>query len=676
MKKNKDIKYKKVRSQLLFTMIIVILLPVAILGTASYMKAFNVLDNKLALTTEQTTREVKESLSEYMGGIENQLSALAVNSIVKALAEGEDSSDNLSIDPSIKAIELLENFNNNNDTVISTYIANEKGEIYKYPKVVKLNGYDPRTEAWYLTAKANPNQVSWSEPNINTITGNITISVTKAIVQNGETVGVIGFDVEMDLMAKKLINITLGREGFIVLATSEGIFMSHPEESLIGTDVLTQQALWQEVSNNDSGFARYEYEGNKRFTSYVTDERTGWKILGIMNEKELVNDTKALRDYIIMGGFIAIVLASIIAIAIARGIAVPLNHIKDAFIKASSGDLSVRTDTKRIDEFGELSNSFNDMMENIKVLIMEVKQSAKTVVETSASLTDITSQTSRATNEVALTIGEIAISAGDQARDTEIGAIKVNDLSNKIEEVQQSTDHVFEMSEETNQLSVRGLQTVKLLIEKTLESSEAAEEVGKIVKGVNESSEAISSITQTITSIADQTNLLALNAAIEAARAGDVGRGFAVVAEEIRKLAEQSGKATTEIRQLIEDIQSRAQSAVFAMQDAKEVVQEQNEAVRETEVIFNQISQAIESVKDQVMVVKQSTNEMVTQKEEIVSVIENVSASAEETSASTQQVSAATEEQLASIEEVTHYAGNLEKLAVQLREIIGKFIID
>ncbi len=671
-KPKKEEKAKKIRNQLIFIMIIVILLPVGLIGGASYRRSFKILSGKLALTTEQTTNEVKGTMIEYMAGIENQVSALAENSFIIELAKEENEVDeykNL-------GFELLENFNQHNNSVVNTFIISKNGNEYKNPQNNQLRDTSLSTSQWYQTAVSNPNVTTWSKPTINSYFRDVTITVAKAIVHNGEVLGVIGFEIDMKVITDKLMKTKLGSEGYVALINTDGVFISHPDENVVGTNTLTEQAIWQEISSKDSGFVNYEYNGDKQFISFTAINSIDWIILGVMNNNELVDDTKALRNFILIGSIIASFIAIGIAAIIAIGISIPLNVITNAFNKVSMGDLSVRTNLKHKDEFGQLSNSFNDMVENIKDLVIEVKQSSETVVETSTALANITQQTSAATNEVALTIEEIAKSAGEQAKDTEIGVMKINCLANKIDEVKQSTSHVYEVSEETNQLSVKGLETVKLLIEKTLESSHAAGEVGKIVDGVNKSSESISTITQTITSIAEQTNLLALNAAIEAARAGEAGKGFAVVAEEIRKLAEQSGKATKEIRQLIEDIQTRAQLAVRAMNDTKSIVEKQNDAVKETESIFNQISTAIESVMNQVITVQKSTEEMAMQKDEIIEVIENVSVTAEETSASTQQVSAATEEQLASMEEVTHHAADLKILAEQLELLINKFIVN
>ncbi|MBM7615190.1 methyl-accepting chemotaxis protein [Alkaliphilus hydrothermalis] len=673
-KNQKKQKSRKIRTQLIGIMILVILLPVSILGTMTYLKAFRILDEKLGQTTQQTTREAGEALNEYLWGIEKQVAALADNSIMKEIAR-EAEEDTLPYDSMGMGMELLKNFNDSNPSVINSYIGTEKAGMYIYPHTDLPEGWDPRTRPWYSAAMKNKGKVAWSEPYVDTASGQITLTAAKSIEYNGGTVGVLAFDVDLNMITQKMAEVKLGEEGYLALATGDGTVLVHPMAEIIGTDEITKQSFWGEASGNESGFTRYEFNGTRRFASYVTNESTGWKILGIMSGSELVDDTSDIRNYIIIASIIAIILGAVISLLIANNVSSPLKQIKEAFAKAATGDLSVRTSMKRRDEFGDLSNSFNDMMENLKALIYEVQQSTQVVVETSTSLANITDQTNVATNEVALTIEEIAKSAGEQARDMEEGVGKVDNLAHKIGVVQYSTDDVYSKSTETNELSKRGIETVQLLTKKAEESSRATETVGGIVVDVNKSSDAIGMITTTINQIAEQTNLLALNAAIEAARAGEAGKGFAVVADEIRKLAEQSGKATREIQDLIAGIQEKAKSAVSAMDVTEEIMKQQNQAVKETEMIFDQISSAISAIMQKVTEVKGSSNDMAAEKDDLIAVIQNVSATAEETSAATQQVSAATEEQLASIEEVASHSNDLKELAGQLQKVIERFKI-
>ncbi|MDO8915209.1 MAG: methyl-accepting chemotaxis protein, partial [Coriobacteriia bacterium] len=189
-------------------------------------------------------------------------------------------------------------------------------------------------------------------------------------------------------------------------------------------------------------------------------------------------------------------------------------------------------------------------------------------------------------------------------------------------------------------------------------------------------SEEIGKIVDVITSIADQTNLLSLNAAIEAARAGESGRGFSVVAEEVRKLAEGSGKAAEQIGELIKEVQSETAKAVKYMEIGTsevaigtevvgrtgEVLREINDAVSRTAVLADEIAKAMTTQRDRTSSVDRAMHD-------IAAVVEQNAASAEETAAAAQ-------EQTACMEEVSSSAQDLADMAHRLEESVRIFRLE
>jgi methyl-accepting chemotaxis protein len=187
----------------------------------------------------------------------------------------------------------------------------------------------------------------------------------------------------------------------------------------------------------------------------------------------------------------------------------------------------------------------------------------------------------------------------------------------------------------------------------------SVERVGGIIQALGQRSDQIGEIVEVIDEIADQTNLLALNAAIEAARAGEQGRGFAVVADEVRRLAERTGKATKEIANMIRAIQAEANGAVASMEAGQGEVKAGVE-------LANQAGQALTEI---VGVVERVTGQV----QQIAAAAEQQSASSEEISSNVEAVATIGRQGLVAVQGTAQAAGELSQLAVQLQQVVSRF---
>jgi len=260
---------------------------------------------------------------------------------------------------------------------------------------------------------------------------------------------------------------------------------------------------------------------------------------------------------------------------------------------------------------------------------------------------------------VSVAARETSIAAHNQAQSTSASAASIEEMTVSISEVSEIASQTESNSSQTAALAEEGAGLVK----------NAAQEIELISRTVATSSEQIQLLQQrsleiggianVIKEIADQTNLLALNAAIEAARAGEQGRGFAVVADEVRKLAERTAKATTEIGQMIDAIQVETQTAVQAMSTAGPQVDKGLDLARQATGMLDEIHrQALDSL-GKVRDVALATTEQASTATDIAKHVEHIASMAEETNA-TMQNNAAEAEQL-------------EGLADKLRDTVSYF---
>lgn len=485
--------------------------------------------------------------------------------------------------------------------------------------------------------------------------------------------------------------IDLGENGYIYILDKNGNLLAHPSsegENLwdskdkSGKEILFIQ---DQISTalNGGGFTEYTWtlpnsnQVGPKITYVAYHEDWEWIIAAGSYMQDFNAGSNKVLYALLATLIVSFVIGFIVIFLFAKHIANPVKQIRHGLEKVADGDLTVDSiHVKNKDETGDLAQSFNKMLNNLKGLISTVNESSSTVYKASTSLSEISTQTARATDEVALTISEIANSSSEQAQDVSNGLTQINELGEEIEQVANASSEMDNVSNRTNELTGQGLDAVEILSKKSQENSLAASKANEVVLKVNDSTKQIGVITETISQIAEQTNLLALNASIEAARAGEAGNGFAVVADEIRKLSEQSAQAIQGINDIVQEIQNNSQIAVDSIIETKNIAQEQDKAVEDTKNIFNDISGSIGNLIKKASEVTESSIAMNEKKEKMIAMIENLSAISQQTAASTQQVSAATEEQTASIQEVAGFAEELNRLSNELMDIVNRFKID
>ena len=306
-------------------------------------------------------------------------------------------------------------------------------------------------------------------------------------------------------------------------------------------------------------------------------------------------------------------------------IATTAGYIAQGDLTQSVAFEGVKGDVKK------LADGFKTMLDGLKETIAAVKSSTDQVASGAEELSSSAEEVNASMEEVSSTIQQVATGSQNTAKDSETMLKQAQEAGKSSEDGQRAAKQVNDKMYLIKQTTQEGANKIQALGEKS-------KEIGKIVDTINQ--------------ISEQTNLLALNAAIEAARAGEAGRGFAVVADEVRKLAEESGQATQQIRVLIGGIQTEIDSAVKSMGENTKQVEEGSKGVEAALTAFNTLPQVIGSVN-------KSAQEVGSVAQENASGAEEVSASIEEVTSSMQQVSGA--------------AQQMSSIAAELKTIVSRF---
>ncbi|OIQ11055.1 methyl-accepting chemotaxis protein [Neomoorella thermoacetica] len=514
---------------------------------------------------------------------------------------------------------------------------------------------------------------------INRSTGKEGITIAVPVKGPGGIIGILGTHYDSQTLLHQINNSKYGRTGYAYMLDNTGVVMAHPDakkvlnENLTKTESQSLNNVAQKMLQNKEGEDEYIRNGVRNLVAYAPVKATGWVVAMTAPTSEVYAGVTAMQRFNIILITLAAILIALLAFYISRKIARPIITLAGQADVLATGNLQVDINTNFYGELGTLGRSLKTMVTNLRSIVQKVQDSANQIASSAQEFSASTEEASRSVEQVANAIQDMARGANDQATQSQNIAELVNNITGAIGSTRDRVEALARYSEQTGELVDDGLASMENQNDKMAENLQAARAVSEAINKLAREAREVGQILETITSIADQTNLLALNAAIEAARAGEHGRGFAVVAEEVRKLAEGSAQAASEIGQIVQKIQDEAQGAVAEMDKAKVIVDAQQDAVNHANEVFQNISQKVKAMVKGIEEIAAATEQINNEARKITEAIQGVSAIAEENAAAAEEISASTEEQSATVEEIAASANALASLGQELQQLIARF---
>ena len=437
--------------------------------------------------------------------------------------------------------------------VLNAYVGLRDGRTYAINKnglIPNFNAKEKQRE-WYLRALSGERKIITTP--YKSASGNLVMAVAVPITRDSTVVGVLSINLSLNTITDFIEGLDKNNQLFV--SRADGFILAAKYPDYIGTNLYEQRPSYQPFKDAQSSEHSYAFESKEYFVVSSQVAEFGWTVWAWES-----------WDHILLASNKNLILASVLALificlslavvyyVIHRLMYLPIGgepRVIEALVqRVAAGDLRYSIETKG-DETG---------------IYAQVLAMISSLRETVSTINNTTSKLNNSSQEMMLSAGQVNHSSRSQMEQLEHTATAMNEMTMTVDEVARSAQHAADSANQAQTSAIKGSEVVDEMNGSIAQLITGITNVQEVILQLDSETNRVGSILEVINSISEQTNLLALNAAIEAARAGEAGRGFAVVADEIRGLANKTKTSTSEIQNMIDNLQSAAMNAVKLME--------------------------------------------------------------------------------------------------------------
>ena len=427
---------------------------------------------------------------------------------------------------------------------------------------------------------------------------------------DGEQIGVLAYQISLDAINEIMQERAgMGETGETYLVGPDKLMRSDSyldpeghsvEASFAGTvseNGVNTKAVNEALAGKTNAEVIIDYNGNPVYSAYTPVQfgDVTWAMMAEIDEAEVMEPVQALGNEIIIVAIIVGIIIVVVSFVFARSIARPINKGVEFAKKLAQGDLTATVDVNQKDEIGVLAQSLSNMTEKLKEVVANIQNGADNIAAASQQTSSSSQQMSQGSSEQASSAEEVSSSMEEMTSN-----------------IQQNTDN----AQETEKISKKAAESIQKGNEATQTSVQSMKDIAEKISIIND--------------IAFQTNILALNAAVEAARAGEHGKGFAVVAAEVRKLAERSGEAASEIDEKSKSGVDISEQAGKQLEEIVPEIEKTSRLVQEITAASSEMNNGADQVNSAIQQLNQVTQQNAASAEELATSAEELSSQADQ----------------------------------------------